>query len=86
MKKGVPIREDEESLVEQVPDDLMGEMIRGLVALAEKRLAEKQKDEEEQSDGSVKWGMLLHSCAVLFTSFSDDVCGLKYNEISTARP
>ena len=53
MKKGVPIREDEEPLVEQVPDDLMGEMIRGLVALAEKRLAEKQKDEEEQSDGSV---------------------------------
>ena len=53
MKKGVPIREDEESLVEQVPDELMGEMIRELVALAEKNRAEKQKDEEEQSDGSV---------------------------------
>lgn len=53
MKKGVPIRGDDESLVEQVPDELMGEMIRGLVALAEKNRAEKQKDEEEQSDGSV---------------------------------
>lgn len=36
MKKGVPIREDKNSLVEQVPDDLMGEMIRGLVELAKK--------------------------------------------------
>ena len=46
MKKGVPIREDKNSLVEQVPDDLMGEMIRGLVELAKKNQAKKQKDEQ----------------------------------------
>jgi len=50
MKKGVPIREDEESLVEQVPDDLMGEMIRGLVALAEKNRAEKQQADGKDED------------------------------------
>ena len=50
MKRGVPIREDEESLVEQVPDDLMGEMIRGLVALAEKNRAEKQQADGKDED------------------------------------
>ena len=42
MKKGVPIREDKNSLVEQVPDDLMGKMIRGLVELAKKKLKSKR--------------------------------------------
>lgn len=51
MKKGVPIREDKNSLVEQVPDDLMGKMIRGLVELAEKNQPENQRLKNEQSDG-----------------------------------
>jgi hypothetical protein len=38
-------------LVEQVPDDLKGEMIRGLVELAKKNQAEKQRPKDEQSDG-----------------------------------
>ncbi len=51
MKKGVPIREDKNSLVEQVPDDIMGKMIRGLVELAEKHRPENQRPRNEQSDG-----------------------------------
>ena len=69
MKKGVPIREDKNSMVEQVPDDLMGNMIRGLAELAEKNRAENQRPRNEQSDGWVKRGMRLHFGTVLITLF-----------------
>ena len=47
IKKGVPVRKDDDSLVEQVPDEAMDDLIAGLVKLAE------QKQAQSLAEGSI---------------------------------
>ena len=51
-KKGVPVRKDDDSLVEQVPDDKMAALIEGLANLKPVNLAE-QKQAQSLAEGSI---------------------------------
>ena len=48
-KKGVPTKTDEKTILEQVPSDKMGDFMKGLVELMEKKKATSKKMEEESS-------------------------------------
>lgn len=51
-KKGIPVRKDEDSLVEQVPDDKMAALIEGLANLKPVNLAE-QKQAQSLAENSI---------------------------------
>ena len=51
-KKGIPVRKDEDSLVEQVPDDKMAALIEGLANLKPVNLAE-QKQAQSLAESSI---------------------------------
>ena len=54
-KKGVPTKTDEKTILEQVPSDKMGDFMKGLVELMEKKKATSKKMEEESSRKDVLW-------------------------------